>query len=139
MHEILDLPDSNLVGVTLSDTLTEDDYEALVPYLENEFERHTTTRLLFEMDDVDDWAPQEQWENLAFDIRHVRDLDRVALVGDDPWETWVEKLEFLFPTAELRTFEDQDEALKWLRGEMDVPGVGPGSVSDSTAEAQDEA
>lgn len=140
MHEILDLPDSNLIGITLSDSLTEDDFEALVPYLENELERHTTTRVLFELDDVDGWAPEEQWEDLAFDIRHVQDLDRIAIVGDDPWETWIEKVEFLFPTAQLQTYatEDRDEALSWLRGEMEVPGIGPGSVSDPKAGAQDE-
>lgn len=141
MHEILDMPDSNLIGIELSDTLTEDDYEALVPYLENELERHTTTRLLFELDGVDAWEPEDQWESLAFDIRHVRDLDRVAIVGDDLWETWVDKTEFLFPTGQVRTFasDEREDALKWLRGGMDVPGIGPGSVSDPEAGAQDEA
>lgn len=140
MHEILDLPDSNLIGIALSDSLTEDDFEALVPYLENELERHTTTRVLFELDDVDGWAPEDRWEDLAFDIRHVRDLDRIAIVGDDPWEPWIEKVEFLFPTAQLQTYatENRGEALSWLRGEMEVPGIGPGSVSDPKAGAQDE-
>lgn len=140
MHEILDIPDSNIIGIELSDTLTEDDYEALVPYLENELEQHTTARLLFELEDVNDWEPDERWENLAFDIRHVRILDKVAILGDDPWETWVEKTEFLFPTAQLQTFatEDREDALEWLRGEMEVPGIGPGSVSDPKAGAQDQ-
>lgn len=140
MHEILDIPDSNIIGIELRDTLTEDDYEALVPYIENELEQHTTARLLFELEDVNEWEPEERWENLAFDIRHVRILDKVALVGDDLWETWVEKIEFLFPTAQLQAFEGEarEDALEWLRGEMEVPGIGPGSVSDPKAGAQDQ-
>lgn len=140
MHEILDFPDSNIIGVRLSDTLTEDDLETLGAYLRNELERYTTTRALFELEDVDGWEPEEQWEDLAFDIRHVRDLDRVAIVGDDPWETWIEKVEFLFPHAQLQTYppDEREEAITWLRGEMEVPGIGPGSVSDPKAGAQDE-
>ncbi len=59
MHDFLDLPDPNLVGITLSDTLTEDDYEAFTSALEDQFAAHITTRVLLVMEDVDDWAPEE--------------------------------------------------------------------------------
>jgi hypothetical protein len=140
MHELLDLPDSNLVGLKMSDTLTEEDYEVFTSELEDHFGAHITTRLLLVMEDVDDWSPEARWEDLAFDIRQLSDLDKVALVGDDLWETWLEKVEVLFPMSTIQTYdaEDQDEALDWLRGDMDVPGVGPGSSSDPEATFADE-
>jgi hypothetical protein len=140
MIEILDFPDSNIVGFHLSDTLTEDDYEALVSKLRDELKAHTTTRALFEIEDVDGWEPEEKWEDLTFDIRHVQDLDKVAVIGDDPWEPIVDKVELLFPASLIQAYEDADreEGLSWLRGEMDVPGIGPGSVPDPEAGAQDE-
>ncbi|PSQ93945.1 MAG: STAS/SEC14 domain-containing protein, partial [Bacteroidetes bacterium SW_7_64_58] len=108
--------------------------------LKNHLEQHTTTRALFVMNDVDDWEPAERWEDLAFDIRHLRDLDKVAIVGDDLWETWLEKVELLFPMSMVQTYaaEDREEALQWLRGDMEVPGLGPGSVSDPEATAGSE-
>ncbi|CBH25610.1 conserved hypothetical protein [Salinibacter ruber M8] len=140
MHDFLDLPDPNLVGITLSDTLTEDDYEAFTSALEDQFAAHITTRLLLVMEDVDDWAPEERWEDLAFDVRHLSDVDKVAIVSDDPWERWLEKTEALFPMSTIQTYDaaDQEEALDWIRGDMDVPGVGPGSSSDPEASFADQ-
>ncbi|PSQ88160.1 MAG: STAS/SEC14 domain-containing protein [Bacteroidetes bacterium QH_2_63_10] len=111
MHELLDFPDPNLLGIELSGTLTEEDCDTFTSVLTDHFEQHTTTRALFVIKDVDGWEPEERWEELAFDIRHLRDLDKVAVVGDDLWETWLEKVEELF---------------------------GPGSVPDPEATAQDE-
>ena len=140
MHELLDLPDTNIVGFRLGDTLTEDDYDDFVSELRHELEAHTTTRLVLEIDGVDGWEPEDQWEALALDVRHVQDLDKVAVIGDDVWEPLLDKIELLFPMSQIQTYEDADreEALGWIRGEMDVPGIGPGSVPDPQAGAQDE-
>ena len=140
MHDFLDLPDPNIVGIELSDTLTEEDYEAFTSVLEDHFGSHITTRVLIVMEDVDDWSPEGRWEDLTFDVRHLRDLDKVAIVGDDLWETWLDKAEVLFPMSTIQTYDaaDQEEALDWIRGDMDVPGVGPGSSSDPEASFPDE-
>jgi len=141
MHEIIDSPDQNVFGVKLEDALTQDDYDVLVPFLKDRMRRFTTARFCFEMDGVNAWEPEDAWDDLAFDLRHTRDVDRVAVVGDDAWETWTQKLHVLFPEATigLYTDEEKEDAWEWLRGDMDVPGIGPGSVSDPTAGAQDEA
>ncbi|HKL89233.1 MAG TPA: STAS/SEC14 domain-containing protein [Salinibacter sp.] len=140
MIEILDVPDTNIVGFHFSDTLTEEDYETLVTHLRDKLKAHTTTRVLFEIEDVDGWEPEEKWNDFTFDMRHVQDLDKVAVIGDDPWEPLVDKIELLFPMSLIQEYEDADreEGLSWLRGEMDVPGIGPGSVPDPDAGAQDE-
>lgn len=144
MHEILDdISDPNIVGFKFNDHLTEEDYDAFVSQVKHNLERHTTTRVFFELEDVDGWSPENQWEDLAFDVRHVSDLDKVAVVGDessDFWDTWTDKVELLFPLAELETFpsEDRDEALEWIRGDMEVPGIGPGSMAEPHADSQDE-
>lgn len=135
MHESLDFPDPNLVGFELSGTLTEEDYEALTSTLADHLKEHTTTRVFFVVDEVDGWEPEERWEDLAFDIRHVQDLDKVAIVGDDVWEPLLDKVEVLFPMSMIQTYaaEDREEALDWIRGDMEVPGVGPGSTADPDA------
>lgn len=140
MIETLDFPDSNIVGLHLSEELTEDDYETFASHLRGELEAHTTTRALFEIEDVEGWEPEDKWENLTFDIRHVQDLDKVAVIGDDPWDPLLDKIELLFPMSQIQAYDDADreEAMAWLRGEMDVPGIGPGSVPDPDAGAQDE-
>jgi hypothetical protein len=138
MHDLHETPDQNIFGFTLSGTLTEDDYEAMVPFMTDKLERYTTVRILFQLDDVDGWEPESLWDEWAFDLRHARDVDKVAVVGEEPWETWLSKLEVLFPTAQTQFYDEADEAWDWLRGGMDVPGIGPGSVPEPQAGAQDE-
>jgi len=140
MHTILDSPDQNIYGIELSDTLTEDDLEGLLDHIEEPLEKYTTVRFLFKVDDVDGWDPEERWEDLAFDLRHVRDVDKIAILGDDMWEPLVDKIHFMFPESHVESFEDDDEddAWSWVRGDMAVPGIGPGSVPDPDAGAQDE-
>ncbi len=141
MHELLDLPDTNIVGLHLSDTLTEEDFEDISSELKHQFEAHTTTRVFFEIEDVDGWEPEDRWEDFALDIRYVQDLDKVAVVaGDDVWEPLMDKIELLFPMSQIQLYDpdDREEALEWIRGDMDVPGIGPGSVSDPQAGAQEE-
>jgi hypothetical protein len=140
MHELLDLPDTNIVGFHLSDTLDENDYDGLVSGLRGQLEANTTTRLVLEIDDVDGWAPEDEWENLTLDVRYVQDLDKVAVIGDDVWEPLMDQIEVLFPMSQIQAYDsdDREEALEWIRGDMDVPGIGPGSVPDPTAGAQDE-
>lgn len=140
MIEFLDFPDTNIVGVHLSDTLTEDDYEAFAPQLRDQMEAHTTVRVLFEIEDVEGWEPEARWDDLTFDIRQVEDVDKVAIVGDDPWEPLVDKIEFLFPSSLIQTYEDADreDGLEWLRGEMEVPGIGPGSTPEPQAGVPDD-
>lgn len=139
MHDLLDFPDPNVFGIELHGPLSEEDLDTLQATLTDHLKEHTTTRVLFVMDDVSDWEPDERWEELAFDIRHLDALDKVAVVGDDLWDPWLDKVELLFPMSSIQTYDaaDREEALDWLRGEMDIPGVGPGSVPDPNADPQD--
>lgn len=140
MHELLDLPDNNIIGLHLSDTLTDDDYDDISSELKHQFEAHTTTRVLLEIEEVDGWESEEQWEDFALDVRYVQDLDKVAIVSDEVWEPLMNKIELLFPMSQIETYgsDEREDALEWIRGEMEVPGVGPGSVSDPHAGAQDQ-
>jgi len=110
MYESLDLPDTNILGFHLSDTLTEDDHDELASALRDTLEEHTTARVVFKIDGVDGWEPEEKWEEFALDIRHVQDLDKVAVVGDEVWAPLLEKIELLFPTSQIQTYDAQDES-----------------------------
>jgi hypothetical protein len=140
MHEIIETPDRNLFGLRISGTLTDEDYDTLVPFLQEKVKIYDTARFCFAMDGVDAWEPEDRWEGLTFDVRHTRGIDKVAVVADEPWEAWLDKLEILFPEAEINAYDsdDEEEAWTWLRGDMDVPGIGPGSVPEPDAGAQDE-
>jgi len=60
-------------------------------------------------------------------------LDRGDYDALDPDETVIVVLSPVDPYDDA----DREEGLEWLRGEMEVPGIGPGSTSDPQAGAQE--
>lgn len=126
MHDIIDVPGENVAAVSLSGTLTEEDFHAVYPFIKDQIERHNTARFLFELDDVDGWEPEDVWDDFVFDVRHAHDADRIAVVSDDPWKPWMQRLGLAFPSAHVEVYEGghRDDALEWLNGEdleVDVP------------------
>ena len=94
------------------------DYEALVPRLEAWLEEHGCIRCLVDMRHFRGIEARAIWDELRFDVRHARDIERCAVLGDRRWEAWVTKLSTaLFRSAQVRYFHDgeSEAALEWLR------------------------
>jgi len=59
------------------------------------------------------------WEDLKFDVKHAKDLERFALVGSGKTEEWATKVFGLLTRTECRCFGagQVDEAWEWLTGQ----------------------
>lgn len=100
-----------------SGTLTKADYDAALPEFENALAlRDGPVRVLIALEDFRGWEIGALWEELKFDVRHLDDFGRVAIVGDTKWEEWGIKLSKPFFSAEMRYFDldHKDEAERWL-------------------------
>ncbi len=69
------------------------------------------------MVDFDGWNLSGLWHELKFDIKHLNDLVRVAIVGDKKWEAIFANVAKPFTTAEVRFFEltQREEAIAWVK------------------------
>jgi len=107
----------NMVSVTASGQLTDDDYERFVPEMERLIDQWGRLCMIFEMQDFRGWDAQSLWEEFKFQARHRKDLNRVAVVGDKNWEHWASSISRLFTGADVRYFdrEQSDEAMIWVR------------------------
>jgi len=106
----------NVIGFMLSGRLHDADYRVLVPEIEALIEREGKIRLLIQLEDFHGWDLHAAWDDVAFDIKHYHDLERIALVGDQAWEKWMVKLSKPFTGAEIMFFpsDEIDEAWDWL-------------------------
>jgi hypothetical protein len=43
-------------------------------------------RILFIMDDFHGWTAGAMWEDTKFDLKHWKDIERLAIVGETKWE-----------------------------------------------------
>ena len=64
--------------------------------------------LLVEIADLEGWTPAALWEDLKFDVRHYRDIARLALVGRDDSQKWMATLSRPFTGAEVRYFSHDE-------------------------------
>ena len=119
MIEILKESSGRVVGFSLSGKLHDEDYKTFVPQMERVIEREGKVRLLAHFHDFHGWDLHAAWDDMAFGAKHLRDIEKVALVGDRKWEEWMARICKPFTRAAVKYFDagELDKAWAWLREE----------------------
>ena len=74
--------DSKVMEVQTSGKIAHDDYQRLVPKLEELLERRGRVRVLFEMADFHGSEESALWHDLKFNAKHFSNIERIAMVAD---------------------------------------------------------
>jgi hypothetical protein len=114
---IIESADGKVLEVQVSGKLTKDDYAEFVPHVERLIEQHGKIRVLFCLTDFHGWTAGALWEDIKFDWKHFRDIERLAIVGESKWQEGMAAFCKPFTTAEVRYFEHAQlaEARKWIQ------------------------
>lgn len=109
-------PDNNALRILATGQLTSDDYEKWVPELEKILKEYGKLKVLFEMRDFHGWDAGGLWEDIKFDAKHRNDVERLALVGERPWQKMMAPVCKPFTNAEVRAFTPAElsEAQRWI-------------------------
>ena len=98
-------------------TLRKSDLERCQEALAAQIARIGPVRLLFVLDGFEGWAPQDNWNDLSFYVKHGDAIERMAIVGPERWRGHT----LMFAGADLRRapvefFADDaaSEARVWL-------------------------
>ncbi|HEY3861934.1 MAG TPA: STAS/SEC14 domain-containing protein [Verrucomicrobiae bacterium] len=104
------------VVVRVSGKLSHEDFLQFVPEFEEAARRIGKFRVLFVMDDFHGWETDAVWDEIKFDLKHVTDIERMAMVGDKKWEKNLTAFCKPFSTAKIRYFDQTAavEAQAWL-------------------------
>lgn len=103
--------------ISLSGKLDKADYEQFVPEIERVIKEQGKLRLLVLLHDFHGWDLSALWEDIKFDLKHFRDIERLALVGHSKWEQGMAAFCKPFTTAQLRYFDESKlaEAEQWIQ------------------------
>ncbi len=113
--ELVESPDGRMVEVQVTGKLSKEDYEHFVPRTEK-LMQNGKVRILFSMHEFSGWEMGALWEDIKFDIKHFKDIDRLAMVGDKKWEHHLAKLAEPYYAREAKFFDTDDDAWSWLEG-----------------------
>lgn len=105
-----------MLHVKASGKLTKESYEAFVPVVDAQIKEHGKIRVLFEMHDFHGWTAGAMWEDLKFDVKHWKDIERLAIVGETKWEKGMSVFCKPFTAAKIKYFDhaNLDDAKAWI-------------------------
>jgi hypothetical protein len=108
----------NVLEVSVTGKLTKDFYKELVPAVDAQIAEAGKLRILFIMHDFHGWTAGAMWEDLKFDLKHWKDIERLAIVGESKWQKGMAAFCKPFTKAKIEYFEHDkiDEARKWVTG-----------------------
>jgi hypothetical protein len=105
-----------LLHVKVTGKLTKEDYEAFAPIVDKQIGEHGKIRILFEMHDFHGWTAGALWDDLKFDFKHWKDIERLGIVGESKWEAGMAVFCKPFTTAKIQYFDHAklNEAKAWI-------------------------
>lgn len=112
--------DGKVLLVRLSGKLAKEDYERFVPEVVGPIQKYGKVRMLIEMRDFHGWSAGALWEDTKFTLKHTRDIERLAVVGEKRWQKGMATFCRPFTKADIQYFEagKLDEARSWLLEEV---------------------
>lgn len=118
--EIKEFPENKVVEIDVSGKLRKKDFRELVPVFDRLMERLGKLRLVLVMHDFHGWTGGGLWEEIKFDWKHFSDIERLAMVGERPWQKGMSICCKPFTTAKVRYFPaaEREAARKWVREEV---------------------
>ncbi len=113
----VDLGDERLLGLAIVGKLRTADYDRINVLVEEKVKHYGRARVLLEIVSTDGINARTLWEDLKASIKFYKDLERVAIIGDQSWlKTSVKLSDLLTPGLELAAFSsiERKRAIAWL-------------------------
>jgi len=110
-----------------------DDYVTMIPLLEQAIKEHGSLRCVIDIKSIKGYEPRAMFDDLKFDLTHIRKIERCAILCDKGWLVWVMKFSgLIMPFTKIKCFEpgQHDQARTWAAGDE-----GDGDTSSETEKA----
>lgn len=120
MLEILEETSDKLLACRLQGKHIYEESHKLAGMIDARVAKYGHARCLVEIVGLEGVELRALLEGLEFDLQHTHQIERCAIVGDQPWERWLTRLlKLFFRGAELRFFplDQRDAALEWVRAD----------------------
>jgi len=94
-----------ILDVVLTGTLVKDDYGALIAAFQRLARVHGCLRVLLDMTRFRGWDAGGMWEEIKFDLKHLGEMDRLAVIGEKKWQHAIAEFAKPFTPAATRYFD----------------------------------
>ncbi len=116
MFKILDFTKENLTALQVEGKVTKDDYEKLSALFEKNEREYDKQKLYFEIDKIEGITAKALWEDLKIYLTHVKNFEKVAIIGDSDMVKTLTKLSSPFISGDVKFFNirEASKAKDWI-------------------------
>ena len=126
--ELIGDSDNAIFQVAASGKLSSEDYTQFEPAVSKLavsklIESCGKIKVLFVMQDFHGWEPGAIWEDIKFATQHCRDIDRIAMVGENTRQKWMASICRPFTMSKIKYYDARQEgaAREWLEASSLIP------------------
>ena len=96
--------------------LTHEDYQIVTPLIDSALSKVDQPKVdaLVDITQLQGWELEAAWDDFKFGLKHGREFEKIAIIGNKPWQEWATKVAGWFISGETNYFENKDEAIIWL-------------------------
>lgn len=105
-----------ILDVTLIGTLVKEDYGTLLATFQRDVALHGKLRVLLDMTRFHGWDAGGLWEEVKFDLKHLNEMDRLAVIGEKRWQQAIAGFAKAMMPAATRYFDVSEtaQARAWI-------------------------
>jgi len=108
--------EKDMLKASVFGELTLTDYKEFENAASLELKSAPKIKLLMDLTKMSGFTLDVAWEEIKFTRAHTHDFQRIAVVTDNQWTSWLSWISAAFTDAEVRLFEDSAAADAWLHG-----------------------
>jgi len=112
----------NIVSMSVLGRFTLEDYKEFEQAVLYGIKFQGVVNLLIDLRDMVSFSLDVAWEEIKFSREHANDFDRVAILTSNEWIAWSAWVNRLFVDADIRLFDDIQQAEDWLKGTASTQG-----------------
>jgi hypothetical protein len=96
--------------------LTHKDYEIITPLIDSALSevKQPKVKALIDATELEGWDVRAAWDDFKIELKHGNEFEKVAIYGNKQWQELAAKLGSWFISGEIRSFNNEDNAISWL-------------------------
>lgn len=116
MLHLKEIPETNIVELTLDGKISQEDFMVVTTILENKIKKQGKLKILEEVKSFDGLPLKLWWKDLKFGLIHRNDFEKAAVVSDKIWLRLLTQAIKPFTKGEVRFFKHRHvrDARLWL-------------------------
>ncbi len=109
--------DTFFLSLKAQGKLTHADYEVITPMIDSALEGVKSPKINAFIDgtELEGWEARAMWDDFKIGLKHGSEFEKVAIYGNKKWQERLSKIGSWFISGQVRFFEDDKEALSWLK------------------------